>query len=179
MLSAQVNGRRGAPMGMNVPGTDNRQFALNIMHWLSGVKFPARRRDDRRETEAEAAPQKSAPWLLLHAPASEPADAAELAGHAGRRPRRQSPRRSWPPALLGRDRRGVGTVDRHDHRRRLGRDRVPRPPRHDRDECARDRRRIHRRTCGCASPPPRRRSKVRCPPSYSTKTRAATSRSSG
>ena len=32
---------RGRPMGMNVPGTDNRQFALNIMHWLSGVKFPA------------------------------------------------------------------------------------------------------------------------------------------
>ncbi len=41
MLSAQVNGRMRAPMGMNVPGTDNRQFALNIMHWLSGVKFPA------------------------------------------------------------------------------------------------------------------------------------------
>jgi S1-C subfamily serine protease len=42
MLSAQLNGRQGAPMGMNVPGTDNRQFALNIVHWLSGVKFPAR-----------------------------------------------------------------------------------------------------------------------------------------
>ena len=28
-------------MGMNVPGNDNRQFALNIMHWLSNVKFPA------------------------------------------------------------------------------------------------------------------------------------------
>jgi S1-C subfamily serine protease len=28
-------------MGMNVPGTDNRQFALNVMHWLSGIKFPA------------------------------------------------------------------------------------------------------------------------------------------
>ena len=24
-------------MGMNVPGSDNRQLALNIMHWLSGV----------------------------------------------------------------------------------------------------------------------------------------------
>jgi hypothetical protein len=25
------------PMGMNVPGIDNRQLALNIMHWLSGL----------------------------------------------------------------------------------------------------------------------------------------------
>ena len=40
MLSAQINGRMRAPMGMNVPGTDNRQFALNLMHWLAGVKFP-------------------------------------------------------------------------------------------------------------------------------------------
>jgi len=22
---------------MNVPGTDNKQFALNIMHWLTGL----------------------------------------------------------------------------------------------------------------------------------------------
>lgn len=39
MLSAQVS-RRGdppviAPMGMNVPGSDNRQFVLNTLHWLS------------------------------------------------------------------------------------------------------------------------------------------------
>jgi S1-C subfamily serine protease len=40
MLSAQLNARLGGPMGMNVPGTDNRQFALNVMHWLSGLKFP-------------------------------------------------------------------------------------------------------------------------------------------
>ncbi len=40
MLSAQINGRMRAPMGMNVPGTDNRQFGLNVMHWLAGVKFP-------------------------------------------------------------------------------------------------------------------------------------------
>ena len=39
MLSAQVNGPQRIRMGMNVPGTDNRQFALNIMHWLSGLKF--------------------------------------------------------------------------------------------------------------------------------------------
>ncbi len=39
MLSAQVNGSQRIRMGMNVPGTDNRQFALNIMHWLSGMKL--------------------------------------------------------------------------------------------------------------------------------------------
>ena len=32
-LSAQVFGQDGK-MGMNVPGIDNRQMALNIMHWL-------------------------------------------------------------------------------------------------------------------------------------------------
>ena len=37
MLSAQVTGPENSPMGMNVPGNDNRQFALNIMHWLSGL----------------------------------------------------------------------------------------------------------------------------------------------
>jgi hypothetical protein len=24
-------------MGMNVPGNDNKQYALNVMHWLSGL----------------------------------------------------------------------------------------------------------------------------------------------
>ena len=33
MLTAQV--ARGAKFGMNSPGNDNRQLALNIMHWLS------------------------------------------------------------------------------------------------------------------------------------------------
>lgn len=37
MLSAQLAGAESRPMGMNVPGSDNRQLALNIMHWLSGV----------------------------------------------------------------------------------------------------------------------------------------------
>jgi uncharacterized membrane protein len=37
MLSAQVAGPENSRMGMNVPGNDNRQFALNIMHWLSGL----------------------------------------------------------------------------------------------------------------------------------------------
>lgn len=34
MLSAQRD-RRGQPVGMNYPGYDNRQLALNIMHWLT------------------------------------------------------------------------------------------------------------------------------------------------
>jgi hypothetical protein len=34
MLSAQRD-RRGQPVGMNFPGYDNRQLALNILHWLS------------------------------------------------------------------------------------------------------------------------------------------------
>lgn len=37
MLSAQLAGAENSPMGMNVPGSDNRQLALNIMHWLSGI----------------------------------------------------------------------------------------------------------------------------------------------
>jgi hypothetical protein len=37
MLSAQIAGPTKVPMGMNVPGNDNKQLALNIMHWLSGL----------------------------------------------------------------------------------------------------------------------------------------------
>lgn len=37
MLSAQLAGPQKRRMGMNVPGSDNRQLALNIMHWLSGL----------------------------------------------------------------------------------------------------------------------------------------------
>ena len=44
MLSAQVvqftddDGRpQTLKAGMNVPGIDNRQFALNVLHWLSGA----------------------------------------------------------------------------------------------------------------------------------------------
>jgi len=37
MLSAQLAGPNGNPFGMNCPGIDNRQLALNIMHWLSGL----------------------------------------------------------------------------------------------------------------------------------------------
>jgi hypothetical protein len=37
MLSAQVAGPNKMAFGMNRPGIDNRQFALNLMHWLSGL----------------------------------------------------------------------------------------------------------------------------------------------
>jgi hypothetical protein len=37
MLSAQLAGPRKMKFGMNRPGIDNRQLALNIMHWLSGL----------------------------------------------------------------------------------------------------------------------------------------------
>jgi len=37
-LSAQLIGTQR--FGMNVPGLDNRQMALNIMHWLSGLLEP-------------------------------------------------------------------------------------------------------------------------------------------
>jgi hypothetical protein len=37
MLSAQISGAEKSAMGMNVPGYDNKQYALNVMHWLSGV----------------------------------------------------------------------------------------------------------------------------------------------
>jgi len=37
MLSAQITGPDKTKFGMNHPGIDNRQLALNIMHWLSGL----------------------------------------------------------------------------------------------------------------------------------------------
>lgn len=37
MLSAQIAGPEKFKMGMNAAGNDNRQYALNVMHWLSGV----------------------------------------------------------------------------------------------------------------------------------------------
>ena len=37
MLTAQLAGPNKVQFGMNRPGIDNRQLALNIMHWLSGL----------------------------------------------------------------------------------------------------------------------------------------------
>jgi len=36
MLSAQIAGPEKFKMGMNYEGFDNKQYALNVMHWLSG-----------------------------------------------------------------------------------------------------------------------------------------------
>ena len=35
MLTARLHRFDGRPIGMNTPGYDNRQLALNIMHWLT------------------------------------------------------------------------------------------------------------------------------------------------
>ena len=32
-------------MGMNLAGTDNRQWVLNLMHWLSGLLEPQAQRE--------------------------------------------------------------------------------------------------------------------------------------
>ena len=43
LFSAQIirfadgNQQRETKFGMNVPGNDDRQFALNVLHWLSGL----------------------------------------------------------------------------------------------------------------------------------------------
>ncbi|MEK6303444.1 MAG: DUF4350 domain-containing protein [Acidobacteriota bacterium] len=37
MMSAQLAGPNKVKFGMNKPGIDNRQLALNIIHWLSGL----------------------------------------------------------------------------------------------------------------------------------------------
>ncbi len=37
MLSAQISGQEKFQMGMNFAGYDNKQYALNLMHWLSGL----------------------------------------------------------------------------------------------------------------------------------------------
>ena len=37
MLSAQITGPDNHKMGMNVDGYDNKQYTLNLMHWLTGV----------------------------------------------------------------------------------------------------------------------------------------------
>lgn len=36
MLTAQLDDR-GKRFGMNCPGIDDKQLALNVLHWLSGL----------------------------------------------------------------------------------------------------------------------------------------------
>jgi hypothetical protein len=51
MLTAQV--QDGRHFGMNVPGNDNRQFALNLMHWLSRLPMWE---DEAPETDRSGVP---------------------------------------------------------------------------------------------------------------------------
>jgi hypothetical protein len=37
MLTAQISGADKHALGMNVPGSDDRQYVLNVLHWLSGL----------------------------------------------------------------------------------------------------------------------------------------------
>lgn len=37
MLSAQISGAEKRAIGMNVPGNDDKQYVINVMHWLSGL----------------------------------------------------------------------------------------------------------------------------------------------
>ena len=72
LITAVVDGKPGKPEGMNVSGNDDRQLALNIMHWLS--RLPA--------SEVVAAkPDASAPaTATAPAPAAgETRSAAEIA----------------------------------------------------------------------------------------------------
>ncbi len=34
MMTAQVTGWWRTPVGMNTPGSDDRQFSLNVVRWL-------------------------------------------------------------------------------------------------------------------------------------------------
>ena len=69
-LSAQRDSA-GRPFGMNVEGTDNRQLALNIMHWVSGLipanprigdqKKGSSRRSSAASRRGKSRPSKQAP----------------------------------------------------------------------------------------------------------------------
>jgi len=37
LRSTEGNQQRDLKFGMNAPGNDDRQFALNVLHWLSGL----------------------------------------------------------------------------------------------------------------------------------------------
>jgi hypothetical protein len=75
-LSAQLAGLDG-PMGMNVPGIDNRQMALNIMHLLSGLREPQTIDVTARVTGFYRAPPRRKPfrrlWFIIPRRLSAPA----------------------------------------------------------------------------------------------------------
>jgi hypothetical protein len=75
-LSAQRDSA-GRPFGMNVEGTDNRQLALNITHWLSGL-IPAnprigdQKKGSSRRSSTASRRGKSRPSKQAPVPDSEP-----------------------------------------------------------------------------------------------------------
>lgn len=56
MVSAQLSRYDGSPFGMNIDGYDNRQFVLNVMHWLS-----------RQESSSQTDPSNGPRVRQLHA----------------------------------------------------------------------------------------------------------------
>ena len=97
MLSAQLNGPKRLPMGMNARGNDNRQFALNIMHWLSNLPGLA---------GSNGGPVASAPAQ----PATAPAAATPAAATPGRpMTTAEIVRESEPSIALVKGKSGSGT----------------------------------------------------------------------
>ena len=93
MLSAQVN-RGGGRMGMNVPGTDNRQFALNAMHWLSHVKLSG------KPAEIAAKPAKAGDSGAVASTSSAEAGSAGTARSSAMPARRTEPARPLSSAEI-------------------------------------------------------------------------------
>jgi hypothetical protein len=79
-ITAQQAGPQQRPMGMNYPNCDNRQFTLNIMHWLSGLLDEAASKDG-------AATRRPAEKGASQAPSAAPAEAKPAAQARGEAPR--------------------------------------------------------------------------------------------
>ena len=87
MFSAQLAGPHQFQMGMNQPGIDNRQFTLNVMHWLSGLLDPPATAAHAgvaagAGAAASAAPHASAAPAAIAPLAIMPPDSGANATHA-------------------------------------------------------------------------------------------------
>jgi hypothetical protein len=60
-ITAQLAGPAQRPMGMNYPNCDNRQWTLNIMHWLSGLLNDDANDDSPAEKKAQPNAPPAAP----------------------------------------------------------------------------------------------------------------------
>ncbi len=69
VLTAQVD-QEGRPFGMGASGTDNRQLALNIVHWLSGLTAVNPRAASGKKT-ASRRPVSSSPKAKSKSPNSK------------------------------------------------------------------------------------------------------------